>query len=67
MQIQPFWNVGLVADTAGAARGFAIKAIDLTSTLQLICAGTVRLVDAVNKVTRGFRLLRPGLMGLLKN
>ena len=28
----------------------------------LICAGTVRLVDALNKVTRGFYLLHPGLM-----
>ena len=42
---------------AAAARGFAIQAIDpdcLTSMLALICAGTARLVDALNKFTRGF-------------
>ena len=66
---------GLVADTAvqecqgglnaGAARGFAIQAIDqdhLTSMLALICAGTARLVDALNKFTRGFGFIRPGLV-----
>ena len=50
---------------AGAARGCAIQAIDqdrLTSMLALICAGTTRLVDALNKFTRDFGFIRPGLV-----
>ena len=63
LQIQPSRNVkGL---KAGAARSFAIQAIvldRLTSMLVLICAGTARLVDALNKFTSGFGFIRPGLV-----
>ena len=63
LQIQPSRIVKELKSSRGPS--FALQAIDpdcLTSMLALICAGTARLVDALNKFTRGFGFIRPGLM-----